>query len=137
MARFAKFKPNDDQRRQVMMLAGFGFNQQTIGTFIGISHVSLRRYFRRELDIGPTEANLRVANALYKNATTNGNVTAQIFWMRSRMGWKDRNVDELDEAPTAVDFSWQPALPSPTPATPAADTIEGDGIEVTWDVGEC
>ena len=91
MARFAKFKPNDDQRRQVMMLAGFGFNQQTIGTFIGISHVSLRRYFRRELDIGPTEANLRVANALYKNATTNGNVTAQIFWMKSRMGWRERD----------------------------------------------
>ena len=137
MGRYPKFVPNDEQRRQVMMLAGFGFTHDRIASFIGISDVILRRCFRKELDDGPTEANLRVANALYKNATTNGNVTAQIFWMRSRMGWKDRNVDELDEAPTAVDFSWQPALPSPTPATPAADTIEGDGIEVTWDVGEC
>src|SRR5262249_43519701 len=92
MARFPKFRPTDEQRRQVMMLAGFGFNQATIGEFINISHTSLRKFFRRELDIGPTEANLRVASALYKNATTNGNVTAQIFWMKSRMGWRDRDV---------------------------------------------
>jgi len=92
MGRYPKFVPNDEQRRQVMMLAGFGFTHDRIASFIGISDTILRRCFRKELDDGPTEANLRVANALYKNATTNGNVTAQIFWMKSRMHWRERDA---------------------------------------------
>ena len=36
-----------------------------------------------------TEANVRVAQALYKNAVQNENVAAQIWWTKSRMGWKD------------------------------------------------
>ena len=86
-----KFTPTPDQRRQVATLAGFGFTQTVIGNFFEIDEKTLRKFFRRELDTGPVEANLRVANALYKNATTNGNVTAQIFWMKSRMGWRERD----------------------------------------------
>jgi hypothetical protein len=104
MARWPKFHATDEHRRQVMMLAGFGFTHTIIGNFLNIDEKTLRKFFRRELDIGPTEANLRVANALYKNATTNGNVTAQIFWMKSRMGWRDRDLPADQQAENEVRY---------------------------------
>jgi hypothetical protein len=52
--------------------------------------------FRRELDVGATKANAKVAESLFKQAT-NGNVTAQIWWTKCRMGWK--------EPPAAVQLS--------------------------------
>lgn len=50
---------------------------------------TLRKYFRDELNQGASEANLTVAQALYKEAKA-GNVKAAIFWLASRAGWRDR-----------------------------------------------
>jgi hypothetical protein len=101
-------------------MAGFGVPQPEIARLINISDRTLRTYYRRELDIGATEANLRVANALYTNATKHNNTAAQIFWLRARAGWRDRDTldNEPDTQPTAVEFSWQPALP-PAPTIEA------------------
>jgi len=83
------FKPTEEQRRQVMTMTGFGIRQEDQCAMLRISRPTLEKHFRRELDTGATEANLRVAQSLYTNATKHMSVQAQIWWTKARMGWKD------------------------------------------------
>lgn len=57
----------------------------------GISPVTLRAKFRDELDRGHAIVLAQVANSLYKNATTHNNVAAQIFMMKVRGRWRERD----------------------------------------------
>jgi|RhiMethySRZTD1v2_1073278.scaffolds.fasta_scaffold1423914_2 hypothetical protein len=43
---------------------------------------------RDELDLGSTKANAQVAGFLF-SAAKSGNVTAQIFWLKTRARWKE------------------------------------------------
>lgn len=49
---------------------------------------TLRKHFKAELETGELKANTKVAQCLYKQATE-GNVTAQIFWLKTRARWKE------------------------------------------------
>ena len=73
------FKPTDEQRRQVLMMTGFGIIQDNIATSLNITKPTLHKHFRRKLNTGMIEANVRVAKALYRNATRHNNTTAQIW----------------------------------------------------------
>ena len=55
---------------------------------VGIDPKTLRKHYRDELDLGETKANAQVAGFLF-NAARNGNVTAQIFWLKTRARWKE------------------------------------------------
>jgi hypothetical protein len=89
-----QFAPTQEQRRQVMAMTGFGIIQDEIARILEIDDKTLRKHFRRELDIGATEANVRVASALYTMATKDKNVAAAIWWTKTRMGWKDTTVQQ-------------------------------------------
>jgi len=52
----------------------------------------LRKHYREELDLGETKANAQVAGFLF-NAAKNGNVTAQIFWLKTRAKWRETPVE--------------------------------------------
>src|SRR5215467_3361241 len=54
---------------------------------------TLAEAFRAELDRGMALADYAVGNALYERAV-GGNVTAQIWWTKARMGWKETQVIE-------------------------------------------
>ncbi len=98
MAGRKPFVPTDEDRKLVLSLAGFGapheyiaervHNPQT-GKALGV--VSLRKYFRKELDSGKDQANTLVAQSLFRHATGSGKgaVTAAIFWMKTQAGWKE------------------------------------------------
>ena len=95
-------------------MTGFGIQQAEMARLLEIDAKTLRLHFRRELDTGMIEANVRVAQALYTNATKHNNTAAQIWWTRARMGWKseqDVNIGGTDK-PIAVDFRWADALPT-------------------------
>ena len=84
-----------------------------------ISPVTLRKHFRNELDRGLTRTKMRVGAALVRTAlgveSTEhhagyaGNVTAQIFYLKTRAGWKEppqppgpgQGVDPSDPHPEA------------------------------------
>jgi hypothetical protein len=83
------YRPTPDLRRQVLTLIGLGIRQEDVAKLLEIHVKTLRVHFRRELDTGAIEANSRVAKALYRNATVNDNVAAQIWWTKTRMGWKE------------------------------------------------
>ena len=90
-------EPTEAQRSQVEAMCGYGVPELEISRVIGISDVTLRKYYRRELDIGITKANAKVAQSLFQKATGDGSqsVTAAIFWMKTRAGWKETVINEV------------------------------------------
>ena len=83
-----KHQPDLSQRRQVEALAAYGIPETDIARVIGIDAKTLRKHYRDELDLGATKANAQVAGYLF-NAAKSGNVTAQIFWLKTRARWKE------------------------------------------------
>jgi hypothetical protein len=97
------FEPTRQQRDMVEALVGYGMPYLEICRLVlnprtgrPIDTKTLMKAFRTELDVGAIKANAKVAESLFKQAT-GGNVTAQIWWTKCRMGWK--------EPPAAVELS--------------------------------
>lgn len=86
-------KPDKKSRDIVLKLARIGTPQEVIGDVLGIHRETVAKHYRKELDLSVAEANAEVANSLYQNAVS-GNVTAQIFWCKTRLGWKETAVLE-------------------------------------------
>lgn len=87
MARPA-YKPTPEQRKQVETMAAYGIPGADIAKVLGIHRATLDRHYRDELDRAAIVANAKVAGFLYRNAEA-GNVTAQIFWLKTRARWKE------------------------------------------------
>ncbi|WP_376094351.1 hypothetical protein ACE7GA_00950 [Roseomonas sp. CCTCC AB2023176] len=89
------YVPTEEQRRVVKTMAAFGIPQPDIARVVGCSDRTLRKVYRHELDTAATEANARVAQCLFQQATTPGNVAASIFWLKARAGWREKQVHEV------------------------------------------
>jgi hypothetical protein len=85
-------RPDPAQRRQVEALAAYGIPEADISGVVGIDPKTLRKHYRDELDLGETKANAQVAGFLF-NAAKNGNVTAQIFWLKTRAKWRETPLE--------------------------------------------
>jgi hypothetical protein len=85
-------RPDPSQRRQVEALAAYGIPEADISGVVGIDPKTLRKHYREELDLGETKANAQVAGFLF-NAAKNGNVTAQIFWLKTRAKWRETPME--------------------------------------------
>lgn len=85
-------KPDPSQRRQVEAMAAYGIPEQDIARVTGVDPKTLRKYYRDELDMGEAKANAQVAGFLF-SAAKNGNVTAQIFWLKTRAKWRETPVE--------------------------------------------
>jgi hypothetical protein len=106
-------------------MAGMGLIQPDIATWLKIGVKTLRKYFRRELDTGAIEANMRVASALYANATKHNHVGAQIWWTKARMGWKENGGnDQL--AAQSLTFLHLTAMRAFSDELAASRTIDGN-----------
>src|SRR6267378_7311179 len=81
-------RPDPSQRRQVEAMAAYGIPEDNISRVIGVDPKTLRKHYRDELDLGETKANAQIAGFLF-NAAKNGNVTAQIFWLKTRAKWRE------------------------------------------------
>ena len=93
MARSA-FVVTEALREKVRHLAGLGVPQEDIAKIVGCAPKTLRKRFRDELDRGVAEANATVSGYLLA-AAKGGNVTAQIFWLKTRAHWRERAANDL------------------------------------------
>ena len=93
------FEPTEDDRRTVRALSGYGVPQESIAIHLGIDAKTLRKYFRNELDRGSVEATAKVAQTLFHLATIDRNVTAVIFWMKARAGWREKHEIKFSDRP--------------------------------------
>jgi len=114
--------------RQVMSMSGYGITQADIATVLEIHPKTLRLYYRRELDTGAIEANARVAQALFKNATVNENVTAQIWWTKTRMGWREPRTDIAIGSDGTVPIMVMTGVMRDVPAEPEPQQQAIDGV---------
>ncbi len=92
-------KPDAFHRRQVEAMAGYGVPEADIARVVGIDPKTLRKHYRNEIDT--------VAEFLFRRATTEGPqaVTAAIFWLKTRGGWKETSIQEVN-GPVNVTLSW-------------------------------
>ena len=90
-------KPDTASRKQVEALAGYGVPETEIAEVIGIDPKTLRKHYRSELRQGHIKANSRVAESLYRKATSEGaqSVTGAIFWLKTRAGWRESVSHEV------------------------------------------
>ena len=76
-----------------------GLTDQQVADNMGITATTLYDWLNKYPEIsedhkkGREVADITVMNALYQSAI-DGNVTAMIFWMKNRMGWKDKPEDK-------------------------------------------
>ena len=112
-------KPTDEQRKTVKAMVGFGTTLEDIATVIEIDRKTLSLHYAKEIARGAIDANAQVAQSLFQQATKGRNMTAAIWWTKTRMGWKEvvHLANEDADKPFAVahTYRWADA------ATPVID----------------
>ena len=98
--------PNDDTRASVHLMTSRGTTQSMAANALGIEEKCLRRHYRDELDTGTVQADMAAAGNLFRIATSEGPgaVTAAIFWLKTRAGWReiDRAVEVAADQPITI-----------------------------------
>jgi hypothetical protein len=89
------FEPTDEQRNLVKLLAGFGIPQERICLVVNsprtgrpITKETLERAFAHGLEVGSIEMD-SVCASMLATKVRQGNMTAIIWYMKNRMGWRD------------------------------------------------
>jgi hypothetical protein len=123
-------RPDPAQRRQVEALAGYGVPEADIAGVIEVDAKTLRKHYRKELDGGHVKANAKVAENLYRKATGEGReaVIAAIFWLKTRAGWKETAVQEVN-AYNRIELRWLDGTVFHTPAMPRTNLPESKRLE--------
>jgi hypothetical protein len=107
-------EPNDILTAKVKCWAEW-LPERIIAKRIKVSVPTLRKYYSEVLHDAPLERDMAVVKALYANAAVNGNVTAQIFWIKYRMGIKDdgsmNNADSYGQEPQPLNISFDVQQP--------------------------
>ncbi len=96
-------KFNPEIAAQVQAMSQYGAPQDDIATALGMSLPTLRKLYRKELNKGAITANTLVGKKLFERCQA-GDVTALIFWAKTRMGWKETQKVDL----TSSDGSMTP-----------------------------
>lgn len=112
------FQVDAAQLKQLKLLAGYGLTLNELAGFLGINPSTLDDLIKRDPNIkgaiekGRSEAAGQVAQSLFNNAVRKNNVTAQIFWLKTRLRWReaDRRDDDGEDAPS-IRIGYQPRQP--------------------------
>ena len=89
-----EYQKTDEDAKNVEALTIAGVPQKLVSKILKISEPTLRKHYRDELDTSKAKANAVISQSLFKLARE-GNVTAQIFWLKTQAGWKEKNALEL------------------------------------------
>lgn len=84
----AKYIKTKEATAKVKEFAQSGVTQRDIAAAISVSINTLRKHYKDELNRSRAVANQAVAGMLYEQCKK-GNVTAQIFWLKTRGGWRE------------------------------------------------
>ena len=96
-------QPTDKTRAEIIALRSYGVPIKEVAAYIGIDDKTLYKYYRQELENSAIKANANVGKFLYQaasgqalttGATYSDCVRAAMFWAKTRMGWKETNVQE-------------------------------------------
>lgn len=83
------YKPSEETRRQVKIMAGIGLPEDQICTLVNLrSPKTLRRYFSKELSGGRAECNIKIRQTAYNLAISGTNPKMTMFLLRTRLRWR-------------------------------------------------
>ena len=100
-------QPTDKTRAEIIALRSYGVPIKEVAAYIGIDDKTLYKYYRDELENSAIKTNANVGKFLYQaasgqalatGATHSDCVRAAMFWAKTRMGWKETNVQEVKMA---------------------------------------
>ena len=100
-------QPTEKTRAEIIALRSYGVPIKEVAAYIGIDDKTLYKYYKDELDNSAIKANANVGKFLYQaasgqalttGATHSDCVRAAMFWAKTRMGWKETNVQEVKMA---------------------------------------
>lgn len=92
------FKPTDDERKTVSLMASVGIPHAGIALCIreeGIAQKTLIKHFSQELKTAAIQANTKIGGTIYQSAIS-GNMSAAIWWSRARMGWSEKKEVDVN-----------------------------------------
>ncbi len=100
MGKIVRHEVTDNTKKQVEALVSFGISHVDVANYMGISHDTLTRRYKKELDNGLTKAVAKVASVLFYKATVEKDLTAVIFFLKTRGRWreKDREDDAVKDS---------------------------------------
>lgn len=87
-------EPTKELRDTVILHAMVGTPQKIIAKVLKIDDKTLAKYYRDELDTAMAIANSEVGGHLF-NKAKQGDTAAQIFWLKTRAGFKETNRNEI------------------------------------------
>jgi hypothetical protein len=90
-------EPTKAQRDTVSLHAMVGTPHDTISEILNIDPKTLRKHYRSELDHAMAKANATIGGSLF-NKAKGGDTAAQIFWMKTRAGFKEVKGIEMDHS---------------------------------------
>lgn len=90
-ARAKRYVPSKKDRNDVEFMIAAGIKEGDIARILGISTETMTKYFEYELATGLAKKNKVMADSLYQTGKK-GNVTAQIFWLKTRARWRESEL---------------------------------------------
>jgi len=83
-------EPTQEMRQMVQLHSSIGTPQDLMARILDIDEKTLRKYYRDELDLGLVKANAKMGGSLFNKGLA-GDTAAQIFWMKTRAGWREKD----------------------------------------------
>src|SRR6187200_3105883 len=139
-------EPDAGTRRLVEHHAAIGTLHKSIAKLLKISLNTLKKHYAEELELGLARANAVVGGTLFSEAKK-GNITAAIFWMKTRGGWREtakiehsggtslevRQLDttRLSDAALGDLMAARTPVPAPTPEPERDGEIVANGSRAT------
>ena len=106
------FNPTDEMRAEVINMGRLGLCHQQIATAFDMDIKTLRKHFRCELAAAAAKANVEVIEKIYQMALE-GNLTAAIFWAKSRCDFRVSgqpldDVSQTSDSPESKSVAYPP-----------------------------
>lgn len=95
-----RYRATNKARIQVEAWAGMGISQADMAKRLEISVDTLRKHYRKQLDLGMIDAQIEVAETLYKMAKSGKDFQATKFWLlqRAKDQWSEVSRHEINIA---------------------------------------
>ena len=90
--------PTVETNEAVRALKSFGNTSEDIAKYIGISVDTLDKYYGELMHQAMLDANQEVASSLFRKATKGDDVTAQIFWLKTRARWRTADSKAITDS---------------------------------------
>tara|TARA_R100000995_G_scaffold84894_2_gene65593 strand:- start:170 stop:580 length:411 start_codon:yes stop_codon:yes gene_type:complete len=93
------YKPNDQQRQDVIYLASLGYKPTAIARMIinkrtnkPIDKKTLEKHYSYEIEVGKQRVDFEVGKTIIEAAKSGESLQASIWYSKARMGWSE-NID--------------------------------------------